>query len=128
MKITREEVLIAARQPGRCEVCQKFCPDGRDPHHIDARGMGGGNRNDSATNIIALCRQCHQDVDWFKLTMRECEIIAADREGVPVEWLRECRWLIQRLDNDISPEQLEQELEGGPGGFKALVRREVGYG
>lgn len=39
-----------------CEVCSKRAVD---IHHIDCRGMGGGNKNNTIDNLMALCRQCH---------------------------------------------------------------------
>jgi hypothetical protein len=39
-----------------CEVCQKTAVD---IHHIDARGMGGSNKKDHPSNLMALCRECH---------------------------------------------------------------------
>lgn len=38
-----------------CEVCGARAVD---IHHIEARGMGGTNK-DSIDNIMALCRKCH---------------------------------------------------------------------
>lgn len=39
----------------QCEICHKQAVD---IHHIDARGMGGTNK-DSIENLMALCRECH---------------------------------------------------------------------
>jgi hypothetical protein len=40
-----------------CEVCDNR---GVDLHHIDARGMGGSKDKDDITNLICVCRQCHE--------------------------------------------------------------------
>jgi 5-methylcytosine-specific restriction endonuclease McrA len=40
-----------------CEVCEQTAVD---IHHIEARGMGGGNK-DTIENLMALCRKCHVD-------------------------------------------------------------------
>lgn len=44
-----------------------------DVHHIEARGMGGSERRDVITNLIGLCRHCHdaygdkvQYLDWLQ--------------------------------------------------------------
>lgn len=29
-------------------------------HHIDRRGLGGGNRNDALGNLVWLCKACHE--------------------------------------------------------------------
>jgi hypothetical protein len=42
-----------------CEVCKK---EGVDVHHIEARGMGGTNKEDKIENLMALCRKCHTDL------------------------------------------------------------------
>lgn len=41
-----------------CEICQAQAVD---IHHIDARGMGGDptGSKDTFTNLMALCRLCH---------------------------------------------------------------------
>lgn len=51
---TRREVW--ERCKGRCEYCGKKAID---PHHIIYRSKGGDNKAD---NLIALCRDCHDDV------------------------------------------------------------------
>jgi 5-methylcytosine-specific restriction endonuclease McrA len=38
-----------------CEICGTKAVD---IHHIDARGMGGTNK-DNINNLMALCRVCH---------------------------------------------------------------------
>ena len=38
-----------------CEVCSSRAVD---IHHIDARGMGGSNKDD-INNLMAVCRNCH---------------------------------------------------------------------
>jgi len=41
-----------------CEVCQAQAVD---IHHIEARGMGGSKQADTIENLMALCRQCHNE-------------------------------------------------------------------
>lgn len=38
-----------------CETCGSKAVD---IHHIDARGMGGSEK-DNINNLMALCRECH---------------------------------------------------------------------
>ena len=39
-----------------CEVCGDLA---QDCHHIIFKGSGGAKRDDRDTNLIALCRECH---------------------------------------------------------------------
>jgi 5-methylcytosine-specific restriction endonuclease McrA len=53
-----------------CEMCGKRAVD---IHHIDARGMGGSNK-DRIENLMALCRKCHihyGDKKQFKSLLNE---------------------------------------------------------
>ena len=52
-----------------CEVCGTRAVD---IHHIEARGMGGSNKDD-INNLMAVCRTCHVKYgdktkykDWLK--------------------------------------------------------------
>jgi len=40
-----------------CECCNK---PATDIHHIHARGMGGRGSADEISNLMALCRKCHE--------------------------------------------------------------------
>jgi len=39
-----------------CEVCGKRA---QDIHHIECRGMGGSDKKDEISNLMAVCRDCH---------------------------------------------------------------------
>jgi len=41
-----------------CEICNSKAVD---IHHIEARGMGGTNQPEDINNLMALCRECHED-------------------------------------------------------------------
>ena len=41
-----------------CEICENRAVD---IHHIDARGMGGSKTKDVIENLMALCRECHNE-------------------------------------------------------------------
>ena len=52
--------LTAAGKLGdrmQCEMCGR---EATDIHHIQRRGMGGSKTADRAENLMALCRQCHE--------------------------------------------------------------------
>lgn len=55
-----------------CEICGRY---GVDIHHIDARGMGGKNKEaDRIENLMCLCRQCHErygDIKELKSYLHE---------------------------------------------------------
>lgn len=64
MKIINDKLLDEFRGPGRCEKCLFWFPV-RYPHHIYARGFGGGSRMDVPENLVSLCsvmpgNGCHE--------------------------------------------------------------------
>ncbi len=67
MSFERAKELLWARSYGRCEACGGSST-GRDPHHRQARGMGGVHgaaklHSNDVRNLLALCRVCHDSVD-----------------------------------------------------------------
>ena len=48
-----------------CEVCQHLNRHKRacDIHHIIPRGMGGSKERDYIENLMAVCRDCHNDCE-----------------------------------------------------------------
>ncbi|MFW5889295.1 MAG: HNH endonuclease [Nanoarchaeota archaeon] len=53
-----------------CEICGNKAVD---IHHIERRGMGGSKLKDVISNLMGLCRKCHdkygdkkQFKDWLK--------------------------------------------------------------
>ena len=40
-----------------CEICGSSA---NDIHHIEPRGMGGSKTKDVITNLMAVCRHCHE--------------------------------------------------------------------
>lgn len=84
MRIADEPLLDRFRQAGRCEWCHTFCKR-RDPHHVFARGFGGGLRIDVALNLVSLCPHDHimhhNGHHPFRANLLE---IVAKREGLSV--------------------------------------------
>lgn len=81
MIVTDEKLLKTFRMKERCEWCHKSvfrC----EPHHVFARGMGGGGRLDVAINLIGLCPDCHRDHHQGR-TPQKFDLLAvvAAREG-----------------------------------------------
>lgn len=48
-----------------CQVCQRKATD---IHHIQPKGMGGRKDADIITNLIALCRDCHNKAHDNKIS------------------------------------------------------------
>ncbi len=80
MIVIDEKLLEEFRATIICEWCGRHILSAAHPHHIYARGMGGGSRLDVRENLIALCFQCHGDVHagliarddlWGKVAARE---------------------------------------------------------
>lgn len=57
VRVRDESVLDWARQRGVCEVCGKHRPT--EPHHVKSKGAGGG---DERSNVVSICRTCHDSV------------------------------------------------------------------
>jgi 5-methylcytosine-specific restriction endonuclease McrA len=58
----------------RCELCGKqgrADGGGFDIHHIEGRGKG----KDEITNLILLCRKCHEKAHKIELTRKELILI-----------------------------------------------------
>lgn len=88
MKIIDEPLLDLFRAPGPCERCLRPQPR-REPHHVRAKGMGGGSRLDVRINLVALCTACHRFIQGNR--QREAGILAiiAEREGTTPEAIHE---------------------------------------
>lgn len=97
MTITDEDVLEWFRGNASCEHC-----GGRGqlvPHHIRARGMGGGSRIDHPFNLVALCALCHAKAHAPKdpIPPDAFEAIVARREGVQVSEAKAfLRWVARQ--------------------------------
>ena len=47
----------------RCQYCGQH--DGLDVHHRRARGMGGTQTKDRLSNLVTLCRRCHDHIEAY---------------------------------------------------------------
>lgn len=99
MIVIDEKLLDTFREAKACEFCSKPTPSGCDPHHIIAKGMGGGGRVDIPDNLIALCRECHiSHHAGAAPTTYQCFDVAGARAGKMAEDCREMVWRVQRED------------------------------
>src|SRR5437016_2784175 len=97
MKIIDKPLLALFRRPGRCEWCGKFGP--RDPHHLFARGMGGGGRLDIRINLVSICRDCHNAChDGQEPGLIDLLAIVAQRENTTQDAIRREIWRLRRAD------------------------------
>ncbi len=79
MRVVDENLLAQFRAKGRCEWCKRASVV--NPHHIWARGMGGGGRLDVPANLIALCLSCHEYVHAGMILRCDLLAIVARREN-----------------------------------------------
>ena len=82
-----EELLKYFRTKPVCEWCGHASGarllEYLDPHHVEARGMGGGKRLDVALNLMAVHRLCHDEIEAGGAKAKEkCWNIVAKREGL----------------------------------------------
>lgn len=90
MRVIDEAYLDTVRFLRRCEHCKRAVT-GCEPHHLLARGMGGGGRMDIPPNVIGLCRLCHQKFHDGNLKREDFLITIGKRLGIkPEEVLQEC--------------------------------------
>lgn len=111
MRVIHESLLARFRLPGRCEACRRPCFDGLDPHHIFGKGAG---RVDIASNLIAICRDCHNAFHscYTKELRMSLLQISAAREGTTPEEIEDkvmrlrasklCK--VWNVDAEVEPE------------------------
>jgi hypothetical protein len=126
MRIHTTKVLRTFRAPGYCEVCNLYCRK-REPHHIRAKGMGGGGALNVPINLVSvgaveklpdgrarLSCPCHKLIHAGKINIDELLTIVARREGAEPETVREVLDWMRRTVGP-TPVQLERcflELSG----------------
>jgi hypothetical protein len=116
MKIVDDAVLQVARERTRCEYCG--CrTNGCHPHHVTARGHGGGRRLDVPWIIIGLCFVCHAKVHDGNLTGKGTQAdkealrqIVAERERVTPSWIESATYLLLRLPKGSDWEKALEEM------------------
>ncbi len=123
MKVKNDKLLKERRLPGKCDCCGKWCPDGRDPHHVPTRGSGG---SDLRCSVVSLSRYCHGNHHGGgDPTTADLLEIIAKREGVSVDVVKEVTNWFRRLDKDASFERIMEALYALEGDARVLARREL---
>jgi hypothetical protein len=97
--IIDEKLLDYFRDKRICELCGRRIPwkEKAHPHHVQARGHGGGSRLDVALNVLGACWQCHSDAGTPE-GKEQCLEVVAYREGLLVEQVQEAIWRLLRRD------------------------------
>ena len=99
--IVDEAMLDRFRGPGACELCGAEFPV-RVPHHLFARGVGGGGRVDIPENLVSLgpegqwkCR-CHHLIHNGSIPRRCVLAVVAIREGKTIEEIENAVYAARR--------------------------------
>lgn len=94
-KVIDEALLATYRLKTHCELCGTRLRYPAHPHHVRAKGMGGGGRLDIAINLIALggpwekdCN-CHGRLHDGNIPREAVLEVVARREGLSVEELNQ---------------------------------------
>lgn len=103
MRVVDDDLLAEFRRSPRCEACGTKTPSGADPHHYFARGMGGGQRLDVRTNLVALCRLCHTQAHAGQIRRETILDIIARRERTPANKILETLYRLRRSTKWDSP-------------------------
>ncbi len=92
MLIVNEPLLVPHRLPGACELCGRWCVQ-REPHHIFAKGFGGGSRLDIPINLLgvgaAFMCNCHGKIHGSHIKRDECIDAVAEREALTFAYVEE---------------------------------------
>jgi HNH endonuclease len=102
MLIIDEPLLGYFRSKRVCELCRQPPREGErlQPHHVHARGMGGGSRLDTPLNLLALCGRCHSLVHQSTDEKLRCREVVAYREGLLVAQVEEAIWRLLRRSKE----------------------------
>lgn len=92
MIVIDQKLLDAMKAAERCDYCGAKIPFA-DPHHVDARAMGGGRRLDLRQNIARLCptfygNNCHHKVTIGRISKDDMLACVAKREKTTAGRLR----------------------------------------
>lgn len=114
MTIIDEIFLATYRGPGACWICGKGCSR-REPHHVIAKGMGGGRRLDIAINLVCVgstldmqC-ECHGKADSAE-GKELCLKVLGNRFGVEAAVIVDVCSFILALDKHASPDAIRDAI------------------
>lgn len=78
----KTRVFVLKRDRHQCRACSQ--KHGLDVHHVIMRSLGG---KDDSTNLIALCRDCHQSVHGHVLILHWIDA-KQPAKTVRFEWVK----------------------------------------
>lgn len=110
MKIVNDDLMMEFRLAKRCGWCAQPRPGGFDPHHLHARGFGGGSRLDVRINLLPLCRECHQNVHTGVITLNDLLAIVAQREGTFQDVILSVIHFLRRVPNGATASAVGRAL------------------
>lgn len=89
MKVSDPDLLKEVRERQRCDYCHAWIPYAH-PHHIFAKGMGGGGQIDIRENLLSMCpdglgNSCHRKFHDGNIKRQELLEISARQNGIEVE-------------------------------------------
>lgn len=104
MKVINPKLLAEFRGIRVCEMCRmvKDCV----PHHISARGAGGGKQLDCRINIASACFHCHAKTHNEPM-IAEWECIVAGREREDAFDIEAVKSLLRRLPKRPRQDQID---------------------
>lgn len=107
MRIYDDDLLAEFRSVRECEWCHRPTPGGCEPHHLWAKGMGGGGQLDIRVNLCSLCILCHRAQHDGNRPMH-CDILAvvAAREKCYQSDIEKAIYELRRLSKWASPEEV----------------------
>jgi len=76
--------FVYARDNWHCRHCNNS--SGLDPHHVVFKSAGG---EDVSSNLLTLCRKCHDDVHGGRLKI---EIVAVTEDNLEVKFWKQKGW------------------------------------
>jgi hypothetical protein len=121
MVIINETLLDEFRMAGRCSWCGRSGPT--EPHHLFARGFGGGSRLDIRCNLLPTCRECHQNIHAGVVTLSDLLAVVSQREGCLADHVLQTIYFLRRTPNRSSAVQIERELRQMSAGARVLARQ-----
>ncbi len=125
MKIENDAMRDLFKLAGKCSLCEKACPQGRDPHHVMTRGAGG---SDVRIGLISICRECHSTKVDSKNGTDRCWAEIARREKATVDEIKTvCYFIANQLDKHDSPRRRAEKIQqwDAPLTAKSLLLREL---
>ena len=103
--IVIDEPLLDSFRNAPCELCGRRPAS---PHHLWAKGAGGGSRLDLPINLIALCPPCHQNVHAGNIPRSLLLLAVARRERTTPGKIQDIIWKMRRTPGTLTLQEAEK--------------------